>query len=75
MLLCRAQGAIVLDPHAVGCVIELDESEDTALRDRRVVAGWENPHRSPSTLRGLFRHCPWLRELKNIGHSLTLILD
>jgi hypothetical protein len=33
MLLGRAEGMIVLDPHAVGCVIELDESEDTALRD------------------------------------------
>lgn len=34
LLVTRVDGRIVLDPHAVGCVIELDEDEATALRDQ-----------------------------------------
>jgi hypothetical protein len=33
LLVRRAGGGIVLDPHAVGCAIELDETEAAALRD------------------------------------------
>jgi hypothetical protein len=34
LLVTRTNGVIVLDPHAVGCRIELDETEATALRDQ-----------------------------------------
>jgi hypothetical protein len=30
----KRDGVIVLDPHAVGCRIELDEREAVALRDQ-----------------------------------------
>lgn len=33
LLVRRAGDGIVLDPHAVGCVIQLDEAEAAALRD------------------------------------------
>lgn len=33
LVMTRRDRVIVLDPHATGCVIELDEAEATALRD------------------------------------------
>jgi hypothetical protein len=33
LLVTRVGGVIVFDPHAVGCRIELDEHEASALRD------------------------------------------
>jgi hypothetical protein len=38
LLVTRVGGVIVLDPHAVGCRIELDETEAAALRD--TLAEW-----------------------------------
>lgn len=34
LLVTKGAGVIVLDPHAVGCRIELDETEASALRDQ-----------------------------------------
>jgi hypothetical protein len=34
LLMTKRDGVIVLDPHAVGCRIELDEAEAAALRDQ-----------------------------------------
>jgi hypothetical protein len=34
LVVSKHDGLIVLDPHAVGCRIELDEREATALRDQ-----------------------------------------
>jgi hypothetical protein len=34
LLVTKVDGVIVLDPHAVGCRIELDELEAAALRDQ-----------------------------------------
>jgi 5,10-methenyltetrahydromethanopterin hydrogenase len=34
LLIHRIEGCgVLLDPHAVGCVVELDEAEAVALRD------------------------------------------
>lgn len=34
LVVCKHDGVIVLDPHATGCRIELDEDEAAALRDQ-----------------------------------------